>query len=415
MGTPGNPMVIGALLLFDQRLTLEEIEALVRRKLVPHQRFRQHVVESTHRFGRPVWRDDSPFDLGAHVQSLNVPGPVDVASLPGLAGERMSAPLADDRSPWSLELVPVAPGGAALLLRIHHCIADGQALVSLLGELSDDVLDVREATGTETAARGRSPFRPARRGRFLGQLAGLFRFLTLSRDADSSLRRPLGGQKRVAWSTSISLEAVKSIARARGHHVTDVLLASLAGALDRFERDRGQAPRSIRALVPVAQPSQSPAGELGNHYASVFVRLPIAVADPQLRLEIIARDMAALSGSGESRVAAGLIGLAGALAPPIERRAVRWWSRRASLVASSLAGPTRPLSLAGHPLRSVIVWAPAPATVALSFTFFGYAGTLHVGTIADAAVIERPEELVAAFHAAIDELGHGTPPNSRYP
>ena len=171
----------------------------------------------------------------------------------------------------------------------------------------------------------------------------------------------------------------------------------LIGALNRFERDRGQVPRSIRALVPVAQPSRSPAGELGNHYASVFVRLPIAVADPQVRLEVIARDMAALSGSGESRVAAGLIGLAGAVAPPIERRAVRWWSRRASLVASSLAGPTRPLSLAGHPLRSVIVWAPAPATVGLSFTFFGYAGTLHVGTIADAAVIDRPEELVAAF------------------
>ena len=45
MATPENPMVIGALLLFDQRLALETVEELVRRKLVPHRRFRQHVVE----------------------------------------------------------------------------------------------------------------------------------------------------------------------------------------------------------------------------------------------------------------------------------------------------------------------------------------------------------------------------------
>ena len=53
MSTPENPMVIGALLLLEERLTLEGLEALVRAKLVPHPRFRQHVVESGHWFGRP--------------------------------------------------------------------------------------------------------------------------------------------------------------------------------------------------------------------------------------------------------------------------------------------------------------------------------------------------------------------------
>lgn len=135
MATPENPMVIGALLLFDQQITLEE---LVRKELLPHGRFHQHVVESPHRVGRPVWRDDSPFDLRAHIQILSLPGPVDVLSLPGLVGERMSTPLPRDRSPWSFELVPLAHAGSAVLVRIHHCIADGNALVPLLGELSDD-------------------------------------------------------------------------------------------------------------------------------------------------------------------------------------------------------------------------------------------------------------------------------------
>jgi diacylglycerol O-acyltransferase len=218
----------------------------------------------------------------------------------------------------------------------------------------------------------------------------------------------------VAWSESIPLDSLKSIARARGHHLTDVLLAGVAGALDRYERDHGQTPRSIRALLPVALPSKSSADGAGNHFASVFVRLPIAVPDPQARLEAIAREMTALRRWGESRVAIGLTRLAGSVAPGIERRALRWWSRRASLVVSSLAGPSEPLRVAGQTIRSIVVWAPAPASIGLSLTFFGYAGALHLGALADAAVIDRPEELVAAFQPAISELARGASPVTGY-
>jgi hypothetical protein len=79
---------------------------------------------------------------------------------------------------------------------------------------------------------------------------------------------------------------------------------------------------------------------------------------------------------------------------------------------SSLPGPTCQVGLAGQQLRSVIVWAPAPASVGLSITFFGYAGTLHLGVLADGAVIDRPDELVAGVRAALDELGRGVPQNT---
>jgi hypothetical protein len=400
MATAENPMVIGALLLFDHRLTLEMMEELARSKLVPHRRFRQHVVETPHRFGRPSWRDDPSFDLRAHVRKLNLPEPADAAALVGLASERMSAPLPRDQSPWSFDLVDLAPAGSALLVRIHHCIADGRALVALLEQLADDPPGIGEG-----AAHAPPPsLRLHRRRAWLGQLTGLFRFLTLSGDPESPLRRPVGGHKRVAWSEPISLESVKSLARASEHHVTDVLLAGVTGALHRYARDRGQASRPVRALFPVALPSKSSADGVGNHYASVFIRLPITVADPRARIEAIARDMAVLRAWGESRTAIGLTRLAGAVAPGIERRAIRRWARRASLVVSNLGGPSAPLRLAGHPIRSIIVWAPTPASIGLSLTFFGYAGGLRLGVLADAAVIDRPEELVAAFQPAIDEL-----------
>ena len=183
----------------------------------------------------------------------------------------------------------------------------------------------------------------------------------------------------------------------------------MAGALDHYTRAEGQAPRSLRALFPVALPSMSSADGIGNHYASVFIRLPIAVADPQARIEAIARDMAVLRTWGESRTAIALTRLAGSVAPGIGRWAMRRWSRRASLVVSSLAGPTAPVRVAGHPIRSIVVWAPAPASIGLSLTFFGYAGALRLGALADASVMDRPDELVAAFQSAIDELARGAP------
>jgi diacylglycerol O-acyltransferase len=408
MGTPTNPMVIGALLLFERRLTLEALEALVRDKLVPHRRFRQHVVESPHRFGAPRWRDDAAFDLREHVRRLGPSGPVDNATLLGLVSERMNAPLPPERSPWTFEVVDLIPLGSALLVRIHHCIADGRALVALLEELADE--NFGEASG---AGEQQSPSRissgPAGAHRFFGQLAGLLRLFTRSGDPVSLLRRPLDGRKCVAWSEPIPLDAIKEIATAHGHHVADVLLAGVAGALDRYARDHGQVPRSVHALLPVAAPSKASASALGNHYASVFVSLPAAVDDPQVRLSTIARDMAVLRSSGQSRIAGRLMRVAGSVAPGIERRAMRWGSRRASLVVSSLAGPKKPLRLAGQPLGAVVIWAPAPATIGLSITLFGYAGAIRLGVLTDSAVINRPEQLVVAFQAAIDELRRGSP------
>jgi WS/DGAT/MGAT family acyltransferase len=209
----------------------------------------------------------------------------------------------------------------------------------------------------------------------------------------------------VAWSEAIPLETIKAIAAAHGHHVADVLLTGVAGALDRYAREHGQVPRSVHALLPVATPSKASADQLGNHYASVFVSLSAAIDDPRERLETVAREMAVLRSGGQSRIAGGLMKVAGTVAPGIERRALRWGARRASLVVSSLAGPKMPLQLAGQALGAIVIWAPAADSIGLSCTLFGYAGAIRLGVLSDSAVIDHPDELVAAFQAAIDELG----------
>jgi hypothetical protein len=142
------------------------------------------------------------------------------------------------------------------------------------------------------------------------------------------LHRPLGGHKRAAWSAPIPLESVKAIARASEHHVVDVLLAATTGALDRYIRDHGQTPRFIRTLLPVATPAGSAGDGLGNHYASIFVRLPTSETDPRTRLDVIARDTTTVRRGWLARLMAGMLRLAGTVAPVLERWAVRWGARR---------------------------------------------------------------------------------------
>ena len=170
----------------------------------------------------------------------------------------------------TFEVVDLLPVGSALLVRIHHCIADGRALVALLHELADrsgDDADEGSRPGEERSAIRKSS-EPTRARRFFGKFAALFRLFPLSRDPVSLLRRPLNGRKGVAWSEAIPLDPIKALAAAHGHHVADVLLTGVAGALDRYAREHGEVPRSVHALLPVAGPSEASAGELGNHYAS---------------------------------------------------------------------------------------------------------------------------------------------------
>jgi diacylglycerol O-acyltransferase len=396
MGTRENPMVIGALLIVDGRLELAALEELVRRKLLPLPRFRQHVVDGPG--AAPRWREDAPFDLALHVTRL--PGITD-ERLAHLAGERMSAPLPAGRSPWALELVELASGHSAVLGRIHHCIADGQALVAVLGELSDRPL-------TPPPAPGKPP--PHRAAGWWQAVAGMGRFVAAADEPATRLRGTLDGDKRVAWSRPVALAAIKDLAHARGRHLVDVLLAAVAGLLARYLRLHQETAVDVRALVPIAAPAAANS-RAGNHYASVSVTLPVTEPDPGRRMDLVGEEVLRRR-LGDSGLAKALLELAGAAAPGLEHRAVSWRSRKASLVVSSLRGPDDRVQLAGHTVQTVVVWPPAPATVALSLSLFGYADELRLAVLADAAVIPDPERLAGLFDEEMVTLLAGVPPRT---
>jgi diacylglycerol O-acyltransferase len=303
-----------------------------------------------------------------------------------------------------MELFPLVGEESALLFRVHHCVADGLALVQLLCEIADEPRPTSPSSPKRArpGARRTLPSPRAALDKTRELLGSLLRTATARADPAPDLHRP-SGQKRVAWSSPLSLAALTQTAESHGCHVTDLLLAASAEALAHGLAASGRAvPSSVHALVPMgASPGRR---ELGNRFASTFVELALDEPDAFRRIERMTESTRKLRDPAQARFARALIGLSGWLSPSLMKSALNRFSRRASLLLSNVPGPSQPVRLCGHAVTSLIVFAPPSLSVGLSFTAFGYGNELRVGVEADAAVALAPAQLVADFEQMLRRL-----------
>ena len=87
-------------------------------------------------------------------------------------------------------------------------------------------------------------------------------------DSPTSLKGKATPGKRVAWGEPLPLPDVKAIGHALGGSINDVLLASVAGAIGSYLRDKGEDPtgKEIRAMIPVNLRPLEKAWQLGNRF-----------------------------------------------------------------------------------------------------------------------------------------------------
>src|SRR5581483_7578799 len=134
MDAPESPMVITAALVLQRSLAPEALAKVIETRLLRHDRFRRRVVEP--RWSSPQWADDAAPDVRAHCVWHAARGRA--PSLVEFVQECMSTPLDGDRPLWRVDAVGGVDGGAVLVFSVHHVIADGAALVAVLGGLSDE-------------------------------------------------------------------------------------------------------------------------------------------------------------------------------------------------------------------------------------------------------------------------------------
>ena len=446
MEHPTNLMMIVGVMMLEGRPSLAVVKRLLLRRFLAYRRFRQRAVQDA---AGAWWEEMAGLDIDRHVHQVSLRGKAGKAELEDFVSELASTPLDFGRPLWEFHLVDNYAGGSALVTRIHHCYADGIALIqvmlSLTHESAQGSLKLPPETVEAPAARGETDFfeqllKPvtgalggaaqlgrglvaqgrglagnpqlaaelvqdvARKGAgFAGEVAKL---VLMGRDADTRFKGPLGARKRAAWADPLPLEEVKVAGKALGCSINDVLLSMAAGALRDYLLDKGDAVDGleIRAIVPV---NLRPPGEgrgLGNQFGLVFLDLPIGMAHPLERLYEVRRRMLALKGSYQPLIALGLLNAVGYGPKAIQEQVTALLGNSASAVMTNVPGPQKPLYFAGKRIRELDFWVPQSGGIGMGVSIISYDGRIQFGVITDAGLVPDPEAIVNRFGDEFDKL-----------
>ena len=446
MDCPSNLMMINGVWTVSPGIALAALRERVQERLLQYPRFRQRVVEDA---AGATWVDDQRFDIAAHVQSARLPrrkGESQQAALQRFVGDLATQPLDPKRPLWHFYLVEDFTGddglpGSALVVRLHHCIADGIALISVTMSIVDggaeppkrrkkapasaedwiaDTL-IKPFTGMtvkaldmvgESAAKSLhvllDPEKAVQHGlagsmdaaRLGYQLVSDAAALALMPDDSATrLKGVPGNAKRVAWCPPLPLDDVKAIGKALNCSVNDVLLSCVAGAIGGYLRQHGDdtTGQEIRAMIPVNLRPIEEAWKLGNHFGLVPLVLPIGIENPVERVYEVRSRMQALKGSTQPLLAFGLLAVAGLLIKPAQDALLNLFSRKTTAVMTNVPGPREPIHLCGARVTQCMFWVPQSGNVGLGVSILSYGGGVQFGVITDTQLCPDPQQIIDAF------------------
>ena len=302
----------------------------------------------------------------------------------------------------------------ALVLVVHHVLADGIGGLAVLASLVDGPRDVGpipfSRSAPTTSELRRNAFRD--RVRALADLAGAVRRLrnavtelqsTRPRPPPrSSLNQPTGSDRRLTVIRA-DLDEMRAVAHAHGATVNDVVLAAVAAALHELMASRGEHVDRFVVSIPVAARPMTNVTELGNRVGIVPVDIP-ATGDLSDRLEAIA----ATTRSAKKAPRGASASLIGPLFRLLAFMGIfNWFINRQRLVntfVTNLRGPDARMAFLDAPITDVIPVAVVTGNVPVSFAVLSYAGTLAITVIADPLACPHLETLTGSLKDQLDHL-----------
>ena len=443
MEQPTNLMMITGIVHLDRDASYASLISVVERRFLAFARFRQKAVITP---AGSYWEIDEDFHIRGHVRRVALPGAADRDELEEYVSDLASTALDPSRPLWQFHFIENYVDGPVVVIRIHHCYADGIALVQVFLSLTD--ASPEQAVGgadAETWRRERVAesgifqrlLEPAREGvdfavhlsqrlldearqivqdpdkatghlNVLGELAHeLLHSLSLPSDPVTLFKGSLGVRKRVAWAEPVRLDEIKILSKTLGCTVNDVLIAAVTGALRNYMLSRGESPSSeseIRATVPVNLRPLEHAKGLGNHFGAVFVSLPIGTANPLERLYQVNQRMNDLKCSRQASVSFGLLSALGMAPLALQKLALEMLSDKASTVLTNVPGPAMPLYLAGGQVSEMMFWVPQTGSIGMGISILSYNGQIFFGLIADRKLVPDPQKIIARVRPEIEKL-----------
>jgi diacylglycerol O-acyltransferase / wax synthase len=377
----------------------------------------------------PSWVEDLAFDVSHHIRRAAVPRPGDDAALFQLTADLMERRLDRDHPLWECWMIEgLGDDQWAILMKIHHCMADGVATTQLLAHLSDDEESVVGDVATAVERPGSSgpprfPFNP------VGLVTGLWRTpFTVSRAAvrtlagmfeigaalvrpatRSALSGPVTGMR--AYSAAcVPLSDVKKVSATFGVTVNDVALAAITDSYRAALLRRGERPgaRSLRTLIPVSARSDDALDAVDNRVSFMLACLPVDELDPVEQLRTVHRRLTRAKDSGQRQAGKFVVSATNRVPFVFTAWAVRALTRLPQrtvvTVASTVTGPRRQMRINGQPVVRMLPIVPIALQLRSGVAIVSYADDLTFGITADFDAALDVDELAAGIVRAVTRL-----------
>jgi hypothetical protein len=232
--------------------------------------------------------------------------------------------------------------------------------------------------------------------------------------------RPVSGRMHFAW-WQIPLNEVRAVRTALGGTVTDVVMAVLAGGLDRYAEAHGVPVKGqfLRLQLAANVRLQENYGKLGNELAIIPVLVPLGIDDPAERLRHVSAYTRAAKTLDMADFTRGFFdGLLGFLTPPgqallgrvlasksflrLSRRIAR--SPRDHTLTTSVVMPPTVYRAQGQAVSTLLPFVPCSLNVGLLNAAVAYRDHVQFTLAADVECVPDLDGLMAHMKTAFEEL-----------
>jgi diacylglycerol O-acyltransferase / wax synthase len=427
-----HPMHVGGLQLFELpagagRGFVRELynQLVAQRDFQPT--FRKRPAKFVGGIGNLAWAYDNDVDIEYHVRRSALPSPGRVRELLELTSRWHSSLLDRHRPLWETHIIEgLKDGRFAIYTKVHHALIDGVSAQKLMQRaMSTDPEDteIRAPWSLPKPKRKTNPSSPLRSLlHTAGTVAGLApSTISLARAAlfEQQLTLPfgapktmlnvkIGGARRCA-AQSWSVDRIKSVKRAAGVTLNDVVLAMCSGALRYYLLEQNALPDApLIAMVPVSLRTEAEADAGGNLVGAILCNLATDTEDPAQRLQTISDSM-----SGNKKVFSELprfqaLALSAVNTSSVALAAIPGWVSSTSppfnIIISNVPGPTEPIYCGGARLDGNYPMSIALDGQALNITLATNAGNLDFGLVGCRRSVPHMQRLLAHLESSLKDL-----------
>ena len=439
-----NPQLrstMGAVAIVEGTPDLERLRATIIKALPTVPPLRERVQPSGIPLVPPERVLDRHLDLDHHLRAMRLQAPASMAALEALACRIINDPFDRDRPLWQITVISGLPRRrSAVIVKLHHSIADGQGALGLAAHLLEfqpdapapamgSVQEVLETLASESpldpnpASLGDSlRFGAERIAGFFNEAANALANPQRAADAgaaakhladqlpssEDAARSPLWTQRsgnRRLVTYAAPLDALRSAARERDVRLNELFVAACVEAAVRQHDRAGVEIPELQTSVVISTRSTND-DPATNSFVPIAVGLPGTGTGSDERLGELRRQIQAKRDDvGTTAGAMGALGAVANLLPASVAASIALQqTRRIDIATSNLPGPAIPLWIAGTKIVSLRPVGPVGGT-AFNTTLLTLGDEAAFGLHIDPATGIDPALLKADLRAGLQSLG----------